>query len=663
MIPLAIVATLSMFAGQPAPSLDNDFGTALGTAGLSVTSAVYDRNLLPFFEQPHFRTALFSAVHEQPWRAPFLIDTWRKQLEPLAGKPSDTVSLGGRMLGWGLRRTLLGNPIQGALEDCKQPGALRKVFGRMKAQGILSGEVPDDSKVPQEVRQAAAVILDVALDSVKFRRAAFENSQALAQEFDRFMKLDPENDDPSAIRSQVEFMESVDPLFLSAGAHDLTLAAQEAAAMVQVVNPDTRYELRLDTAWGLIVLTGGSDTAHQDRQTLLVIDTGGNDTYLNIPNNRIVTNWCSVVLDSAGNDKYLSSPGLASTSIDKFPKRADDKFVPGPASALFGYVVLIDIKGDDLYRSARPGIASATMGCAVLLDRDGNDTYDAYGNSEGYAMFGIALLEDDAGDDTYSGFNQVQGVGQTLGCGMLIDRAGKDSYLANDTVLDIPSPQTKDHNVSMAQGAGNGRRADYLDGHSLSGGIGLLFDQGGDDQYTCGVFGQGVGYWEGLGMLWDSGGMDKYVGQWYVQGAAAHYAVGYLEDSGGNDVYSAKMNMAQGAGHDFSTGYLLDRTGDDIYQAPNLSLGAGNSNGIGVLVDFAGNDQYEASGLTLGQAAEALKGSIRERCLTLGVFMDLGGNDTYPGSAGWAKNGSRAANWRDRGPTSPESQVGVFWDR
>ncbi|HVL38244.1 MAG TPA: hypothetical protein VM328_02525, partial [Fimbriimonadaceae bacterium] len=286
-----------------------------------------------------------------------------------------------------------------------------------------------------------------------------------------------------------------------------------------------------------------------------------------------------------------------------------------------------------------------------------------YRDSLGYGEYGVGVLEDVLGSDTYEGFNQVQGVGQTMGGGLLADREGSDTYRANDEVIDFPSPQSAQHNVSMSQGAGNGRRSDYTTGHSLAGGIGILYDGGGDDQYSCGVFGQGVGYWMGVGLLFDSSGHDRYLGQWYAQGASAHFAIGYLEDEAGDDTYTAPMNMAQGAGHDFSVGGLVDRAGDDKYVAPNLSLGAGNANGIGFLLEFGGNDTYASSGWTLGKGAEAPKGSMRTRALCLGLFIDFGGNDTYPAQATWAKNGSRTANWTDRGPTPAESQLGVFWDR
>jgi len=324
---------------------------------------------------------------------------------------------------------------------------------------------------------------------------------------------------------------------------------------------------------------------------------------------------------------------------------------------------LIDDQGDDTYRSVRAAFGSATFGVAYLGDYGGNDVYDSYADAEGFGHYGIGILDDTSGSDKYYGFTQVQGVGLPHGVGMLIDGTGDDEYDANDKVLDFPSAQSADHNNSMSQGAGYGFRADYLTGHSQSGGVGLLYDLEGKDHYSCGVFGQGVGYWEGVGILWDDAGDDTYLGQWYVQAASAHFGIGYLEDVAGNDHYQALMNMALGAGHDFSIGMLVDRDGADVYKAPSLSLGAGNANGIGVFVDCAGDDSYEASGITLGSAAEAQKASLRERALCLGVFLDLGGNDTYPESSSWAKNGNRGPNWNFKNARAAESQVGVFLDR
>ncbi|HRF59315.1 MAG TPA: hypothetical protein PLH94_05300 [Fimbriimonadaceae bacterium] len=657
--PICLFALLTM---QSAPSLDADLDVALGTASLSAKTAQFDPNLLRFFRQSEFSTPTFEAMHENVWRGPFIADNWRRQFAVSGGKPNESLAAAGRMIGLGTRRTLLGNPIAAAEEAAKKTGALKAVLERMKSQGIIKGEILDPAEVPETVQQAAALVLQVALETINYRRAAFEGVTDFANSYQRMLDYDPESDDPLANRRALELFRSVDMRYLFAGAHDITLAATQAQALVQATSPTTTFSYSVSTDWGVVVLSGGGNTAYPEGPVLLIIDTGGADSYLNVPSNQSLANWVSVVIDTSGNDKYLSLPALADTPVDKFDgRRGKGKF--GPGSALFGVSVGIDGGGEDVYRSHRPGLGSATMGAAVLLDAGGDDVYDAYADSLGYGKFGIGVLEDLSGKDRYSGFSQVEGCGQTSGCGMLLDRAGDDVYVANDTVLDFASPQSKDHNANMSQGAGNGRRADYLDGHSLSGGIGILYDQGGADMYSCGIFGQGVGYWEGIGFLWDSEGNDTYSGQWYAQGASAHFAIGYLEDEGGDDLYLAPMNMAMGAGHDFGTGYLVDRGGNDKYRGPNLSLGAGNANGIGWFVDLRGDDTYDSSGVTLGKAAEAPKGTLRERGLCLGLFMDLGGKDMFPAQATWAKDATRIANWTDRGPSPAESQLGIFWDR
>lgn len=651
-------------AQNPVPTdFDAEFTTALGTVGLTAETARFDPNLLRFFEQGEFRTPFFLSAHENVWRMPFFAQMFRRQLASLPGRPADALSAGAHMAGFGVRRGLLGDPIRRAREAALRPGSLRAALDRMREQGLLRGEEPPLGNVPVAAQQAAALLVEVSLEMIAYRRAALLRVENQGAVFDEVLKAEPRMEDPVWTARERDLLARIDLRLLMAAAYDLAHAATEAEVLVRTVSPTQRYDWRVETVWGEIVLTGGSDSSHGERPAFVLIDTGGNDTYRNLPATRSVANWVSTVVDTAGNDRYLSDERLAETRIAEFAERRNNRGSLGPGGAVLGFAQLVDSQGDDLYRSHRSGLAAATFGAATLLDRAGDDVYEAYADALAFARFGGAILEDLAGDDSYYGFTQVQGIGLTGGVGLLVDRQGKDRYTAEDTIIEFPSPQSAQHNVSMAQGCGFGRRADYLDAHSLSGGIGILYDQAGDDTYAAGVFAQGVGYWEGIGCLWDDAGNDSYTGQWYVQGASAHFAIGYLEDGDGNDTYTALLNMAQGAGHDFGSGYLIDRGGDDRYQAPNLSLGAGNANGIGVFVDVAGDDTYASSGITLGRGAEAPKGSLRERALTLGVFMDLGGTDTYPPGVDYARNGSRIANWTDRKRQPSESQVGVFWDR
>lgn len=662
MTTLTTALAIGLISIQNPPNLEADLEIGLGTVGLNTKTARFEPTFLEFFRQGEFSTPTYRALFNDPWRATFVSEMWRKQFSSLVGKPSESLATAGRMVGMGARRTLLGDPIQGATEAASKPGALLKVLNEMKARGLIRSEIPAVDKIPGPVQNAAALVITVALDRVRFRRAALSKVEDPATAYDMVTHARPD-DDPDAMSRFRKLYQNFDPSTMAAGAHDIALAATTARTICGAVSPSENYSYSINTDWGLILLGGAGDTIYSQKETFLIIDTSGNDTYLGLPANHSVNNWCSVVIDTAGDDHYLSDAALAKTTIASWADRKKNRDTPGPASASLGISVLVDAAGNDVYRSHRPGLASSNLGVSVLFDASGDDTYDAYADAIGCATFGVALLEDVSGNDKYNGFTQTQGVGLTGGAGILIDRAGDDTYVADDQTIDFPSPQSSEHNVSMSQGAGNGRRADYLDGHSLSGGVGILYDQAGKDTYTCGVFGQGVGYWEGVGMLWDAEGDDVYSGQWYVQGAAAHFAIGLLDDSAGDDRYNAGMNMALGAGHDFSIGYLFDRGGADAYQAPNLSLGAGNANGIGWFLDVSGNDVYASSGITLGKAAEAPKGTLRERCLCFGLFMDLGGSDTFPASIPWAKNATRQANITDRNFTPQESQLGVFWDR
>jgi len=663
MIRKFLAAALTLIPiGASSASLEYEFETALGVAGLTTKTAKFDPAIVRLYKDSQFANPTYQALYDAPWKASFYCDNYRKALADNELSPNESIGQMARMMGVNLRRSLLGSPIKPVLDAAKQSGYLKALLLKMKESGQVVGEVPEVGNVPPQVQTAAATILKIASDRVDYRRAAFSRVGNLEAAFQRLWRGIPENTEPLLQQDLEEFYRQVDLKFLYVPGIDLQEAVNEAANLCSQVSVAAKYRCEFKTIWGKVILSGSTDDVYNAEPTMLIIDTGGEDVYNGLPANRSVGNWVSAVIDTAGDDKYVSDPALGTTSVNRWEGRKKQGGM-GPGSACLGFSYLVDTRGDDLYASHLPGIGSATFGVSSVIDRSGNDKYDGYANSEGYGFFGLGLLEDDHGRDAYLCFNQGQGFGGTQGMGALIDREGNDTYTANDTEIDFPSSQSDKHNNSFAQGAGCGRRADYLDGHCLSGGVGLLYDLQGDDKYICGVFGQGTGYWEGTGFLWDSSGTDQYLGQWYVQGAAAHFAVGYLEDQAGNDIYKAPMNMAMGAGHDFSIGMFLDGGGDDSYDAPNLGLGAGNANGIGAFVDVSGNDFYSASGVCLGRSGDPVVGNAREHALCLGVFIDLAGQDSYPVSANYAKNAERIPNWINKRTPAEESQTGIFYDR
>lgn len=658
---MSLLASLLFAGALQAPSWEADLNAALAKVELTQSTARFDETILRLFRKGEFAPPIYLAMSEDPWRVPAYTSVKRGELVKAAGRPSDLLAAGGQWLGWGVRRTLLGNPNAELEKAALEPGSLAKQLDQMVKEGLLTKKpLPSQKQVPQAVQQAACLVLSSAQAVHPMVKAATGKIGDPA----RAHKILAGSGEPEGLGfvPTLDLYRAYDPSPMASAGHDFFLACQTAAEWAAKASEEATYSFTCDTAFGPVILRGGADDQTLMADPFLVIDTGGNDTTINAARAASPARPLSVHIDTAGNDRFLSDPALATVPVEAWEGRRGGSG-SGPASAQLGISVLIDCAGDDLYRSHRPAFGSARMGCAMLLDKGGSDTYDSYNDSLGFGLFGGGILEDLEGDDTYSGFTQVQGTGITMGLGLLVDRGGSDLYSANDKVIDNPSPQSAQHNVSMSQGAGYGRRADYTDGHSLAGGVGILLDIQGDDRYSCGVFGQGVGYWMGVGLLWDLAGQDSYSGQWYCQGASAHFAVGILEEESGNDGYLSPMNMAQGAGHDFSVGLLKDGSGDDKYVAPNLSLGGGNANGIGWLLELGGSDSYTSSGITLGRASENPSESLRSKTINLGVFMDLGGQDSYPVGSAWAQNGSLIGQIITKGSTPRESALGVFLDR
>lgn len=659
-VPLAITVLSCFMLSSRAHSLDNEFGTALGLAGLDVATARFDPTLTNFFFPPRPSTQLFENMWQDPWEAGFVAGTLVKSLEPSSVKPEDTVSLLSRCLGGSTRRNLIESPIKKLIKDSQQPQYLKALLTRFKAEGKLLGSVPDLSSVPDGTQQAAAVVLRAIDEAEALHNAALAQISPSNATFRTVISTSMETEEVGLASRFDDMLGAVDLRPLFAAGSDLCEAAVEAQSLLAMVPKTAKYKLMFTTKWGSVVLSGGTND-QLEGEIALSIDTGGDDVYVDLPSTKGLSNWASIVLDSVGNDRYVSDLALLTTDLAQYGKRRSRPNL-GPAGAAFGFAIVADGQGDDAYISHETGLGFAYFGGGAIFDTKGSDRYIGYKNAIGGAYSGFGLVEDGSGDDVYRGFTQVQGFGGMRGIGALVDRSGRDQYIADDATIDFPSSQSPQHNNSFAQGAGLGRRADYLDGISINGGVGLLIDLAGNDRYSCGVFGQGVGYWAGVGCLLDHAGDDTYNGQWYVQGAAAHHAVGLLCDDAGDDTYTAPMNMAMGAGHDLSVGFLADGGGNDRYNGCTLSLGAANANGIGIFTDASGDDFYKGAGVCLGQSSEAPAGTLRERCLSLGVFQDLGGEDSYPVTVPFSENGKRQANWVARREPS-QSQVGVFLDR
>lgn len=662
------------------------FRETLAQANLGLQEVRFDPQLFDYFFRTRHTTPLFEMLVRDPLRLPYYAERLRGGLVGAVGRPVVAVESGARTIGISVRRTLVSDPLQAARERADAPDALEAAVAALyeAAQTPMPDAVRQQlqrarRETPAIVQREAAFLIFVAIDARRWRDAALrdlrpDERNALLRLLTLPIKAFEGALGGSAPSAELLLMEraleAIDLSRLMAGGHDCVLAVQRAVEAFQKADEGAKaamrkpFEVAIQTPWGQIRLCGGGNDTHPSQPYLLLIDTGGDDTYYGGAATPSLESAVSLLVDCGGNDRYGDDAATLAKPLVEREARAGRAGLAFGGAAL-GYAVLADLEGDDLYRTQAAGLGATRFGVAMLIDQRGNDTYDGYAFAQGAGLMGIGALIDHEGRDQYACFYEGQGFGAVKGFGLLLDALGDDTYTAHPTPLEFPSPQTAERNVSMAQGAGYGKRADFSDGRSWAGGVGILIDVQGNDRYLCGVFGQGTGYWGGVGMLMDLQGDDVREGTWYVQGAAAHFAIGYLEDRMGNDRTIAALNMAMGAGHDFAIGYAIDYAGNDEYNAPSLALGGANANGIGIFVDLAGDDLYQARSkdANFGRTNPIGKGTLRERAFALGLFLDAGGNDSYPPGVEFAGNERNWIIWAIQNERPNESQLGLGTDQ
>ncbi|MBK7090148.1 MAG: hypothetical protein IPH59_00245 [bacterium] len=596
---LFIVALFALLPSLVSAQDFSLFDSAMAQVGLTSEDISFDQDEMATWGGDTWRLSYFTMFHKNPLKLPKYGLMNLESFKTECGNITALVANAGRKIDCPVRRSLIGDPLEQYARildslpqsawSSNQKSLAEPQFAKLRSKIDLLYALIDDDKS----------LFTSAFDDVepnKHRRQIFDYFLADSQSH---------NDLVEDLATTVDFNRMI------GGAEDIAEALRRLSDSLEYCAfPDSRQEF--PTKHGLIVIgTANNDEYSFQSPPLLILDPGGNDTY------RIsgfpVSYPLSAVVDVDGNDLYIS---------------ADSTF-PGIGGAVLGMSVVIDKSGNDYYDAKNVAQGCGIFGVGVVMDNSGRDTYRAKTYTQGAAAFGAGVFSDSTGNDSLYCWMNSQGFGYTMGCGFCINYSGDDVYIAEDSILFSPGQQTQEHNSSLSQGVGFGKRADYIDGHSWAGGVGILCDVSGADKYSAGLFAQGCGYWFALGMLLDGAGDDDYYSAWYTIGSGAHFAIGYLDDFAGNDRYNATMNMSIGSGHDFNIGYFNERSGNDTYLAPGLSLGGGNFQGIGIFHDWLGDDNYTTiGGFNLGGARGLVQGA-RAYLRTFGVFVDGGGNDTY----------------------------------
>jgi len=407
----------------------------------------------------------------------------------------------------------------------------------------------------------------------------------------------------------------------------------------QAMSIDSRFRgdflYARQTPVGLILIGGRGENVYGG-DAAVVIDLGGDDVYTGnagasiyeIENGAIVevVSPLGVVVDLGGDDRYVSTRfGSIGTGY-------------------LGLGLLVDLEGDDNYVGHMLTQGVGFMGVGCLIDMKGNDTYTSQYMGQGAGIFGAGLLFDAQGDDLFVAAKYAQGMGGPGGMGELVDLRGDDQYVIGGQFGS--GYGTRKIFQGHGQGLGWGWRG------RVGGGIGILHDLTGNDDYEAGNFAQGMGYYFGLGLLRDESGDDTYWGSRYCQGIAAHQAVGIIMDHAGDDVYSGQIAANQGAAWDVSVAGCYDYAGDDAYVGSDLSLGAAEQNGIALFYDKEGKDIYRTPvKRTLGFGGKTTYAEGRGAA-NLGIFVDKGGAiDGYPEEV------------RENNVFSVDENIGIFLDQ
>jgi len=630
---MKILAVCALISTLPVLATAQDFSpfdSALAQVEMTREDIRFDQDEMAGWGGDRWRLSYFTMFHKNPLKLP---KYGKLNLEALASDGGDITALvagAGRRIDCPVRRGLIGDQLLKYAPD-SLPGPTFT-----EEHKLLEGL--ENDRLRNKIDMFHALIND---KSFEFARsfAGYDRYEIRRQVFKYFVADSQQyNDTMERMAEEIDFNRMV------GGAEDIAESLKRMADSLEYCRfPNERVEV--ETPYGRIVLgTGENEQYIYKSPPLLILDPGGNDLY-QLSGYPTAFPLCAII-DGAGNDQYVS----------------DDSTSPGIGGAVLGMAVVIDKAGDDIYEAAHAAQGAALFGVGALIDLGGNDRYHARSYAQGSAAFGVGILSDVGGDDSLYCWMTSQGYGYTRGCGLCIDRAGNDIYVAEDSILFSPGQQTKEHNSSLSQGVGFGKRADFVDGHSWAGGVGLLCDVSGNDKYSAGLFAQGCGYWFAVGMLLDGSGNDIYQSVWYTLGSGAHFAVGYLDDFGGDDNYTSTMNMSLGSGHDFTIGYLNERAGNDVYNAPSLSLGGGNFQGIGLFHDWDGDDRYNTTvpSFTLGGANGLLQGA-RAYLYTFGVFVDGAGNDYY--KASWAVNKSRWITPKSDSSAPGPYEIGVGIDK
>ena len=211
------------------------------------------------------------------------------------------------------------------------------------------------------------------------------------------------------------------------------------------------------------------------------------------------------VLDAAGDDRYQCG--------EKYPSESNAAEQPDvkPGDPLFQY----DCFGMGTGSGTRvyPGTQGLAGGWGILIDLEGDDHYRSSNFSQGAGyFFGAGLKLDMTGNDEHAAARYGHAAAAHMGLGLFIDYSGHDHYTSTGPVYN--GGVAWDRSVALCIDAGEGddrydlRRSDGL-GRADHNSWSMFIEEGGKDRYVV-PNGMGRAVNTSLSGFFDLAGEDEY---------------------------------------------------------------------------------------------------------------------------------------------------------
>jgi HEAT repeat protein len=279
------------------------------------------------------------------------------------------------------------------------------------------------------------------------------------------------------------------------------------------------------------------------------LDFGGDDTYRtrSIALGAGLAG-CGVFVDRAGDDDYRSvalAQGFGHHGIGLlFDAEGDDRYdlrlFGQGASRTQGLGWLVDADGDDTYRAGGLSLNEPLFTGVTYSFAQGFSS--GYREDTGGVSGGVGLLTDLLGADRYLGDTYLQAASYWFAVGSLYDASGDDAYSAHHYAQSSAMHCCAAFHFDLAGSDSYTTKvgASLAIGHDY--GVAFLLDRAGDDLYIGQDSTPGVGVANGLGIFVDAAGKDRYDGP-PGQGNAARGtgSLGVFADLDGIDKYRAGL--------------------------------------------------------------------------------------------------------------------------